>query len=178
MRFSTIALLAVFFVQNVAFANPETSPNPSTDPGRGRLMELFIWKTSEELKLPTETETKFGEKVRSLNEKRKANGERLERAIKKLDDALKVPAAAGKTNKAVEAALTEYRNTLKELHQIQNDEISQMRAILGPEKLAKYLVVKNEISEKLKSFLSRPEGAPAPAKDAKPLAAPKVIEEK
>lgn len=175
MRFSTLVLLALFSSAQIAFANSD-SPTPSADPGRGRLLELFIWKTSEELKLPTETETKFGEKVRNFNEKRKANGERLDRAIRKLDEASK--ASAGKPSKALETALTEYRNTLKELHQIQNDELSQMRSILGPVKLAKYLVVKNEITEKLKSFLSRPETTAPQAKDSRPLDTPKVIEEK
>lgn len=175
MRCPLLTLLAVLFFQNFAFANPEnTQPAPSSDAGRGRLTELVIWKTSEELKLPAEVETKFGEKVRAFNEKRKVNGERLERAIKKLDEATK---AGAKPAKAIESALTEYRNTIKELHQIQTDELAQMRAILGAEKLARYLVVKNEITEKLKSFLSRPDQPQAAPKDTK-LEPPKVIEEK
>ena len=157
----------------------------NAEQGRSRLLELFIWKTSEELKLPTDVETKYGEIIRQLNERRRTNGERMEKAIARLDELTKAspqtentPALAKVDSKAVAKALDEYKKAIAELQKLQNDEISQLKAILPPEKLARYLVVKNEMTEKLKTFLSKPnEGTPV-TKDGKPLEAPKVIEEK
>jgi hypothetical protein len=175
----------IFLVASAAFAeHPPTNP----EQGRSRLLELFIWKTSEELKLPTDVENKFGDIVRHLNEKRKINGERMEKAIQRLDALTQPPAEAAATPapsatkadpKALDAALTEYRKALQEYQKLQTDELSQLKAILPPDKLARYLVVKNELTEKLKTFLSKPnEATPALDKNGKPLAAPKVIEEK
>jgi hypothetical protein len=178
----------------IAFADhsPEHAPS-SPEQGRSRLLELFIWKTSEELKLPTDVENKFGDIVRHLNEKRKANAERMEKAIQRLDGLTQGPAEASPASptgaqaptatkadpKILDAALTEYKKALQEYQKLQTDELLQLKAILAPEKLARYLVVKNELTEKLKTFLSKPnESAPAVDKNGKPLAAPKVIEEK
>ena len=180
MRFPILCslILATFFATNSAQA-------VGADQGRSRLLELFIWKTSEELKLSTDVEAKYGELIRSFNERRRANGDRMEKAIARMDELTKpaaqtdaTPAQTKPDKKAIEAALAEYRKAVGELQKLQNDEINQLKAILPPEKLARYLVVKNEMTEKLKTFLSKPnEGTPV-GKDGKPLEAPKVIEEK
>jgi hypothetical protein len=184
VRFPIFVL--ILLVASAALAeHPPTSP----EQGRSRLLELFIWKTSEELKLPTDVENKFGEIVRHLNEKRKANGERMEKAIVRLDQLTQsqstteastspTPGATKPDAKVLDAALTEYRKALQEYQKLQTDELTQLKAILPPDKLARYLVVKNELTEKLKTFLSKPNEAPATDKNGKPLAAPKVIEEK
>ncbi len=183
MRFPIF--LMTLLIASAAFAE---HPPANPEQGRSRLLELFIWKTSDELKLPTDVEHKFGDIVRNLNEKRKANGERMEKAIHRLDELTRAqnsdasttatPAAKPET-KALDSALAEYRKALQEYQKLQTDELNQLKAILAPDKLARYLVVKNELTEKLKTFLSKPnEAAPALDKNGKPLGTPKVIEEK
>jgi hypothetical protein len=208
-------LLIILLTSTLAFAANPSAPNhsaPTPEQGRSRLLELFIWKTSEELKLPTDVEAKFDEIIRSLNERRKANNERMEKAIARLNELTRVPEAlqtpaaetspsegaavtstpapaplaakplTSKPSKEVDAALSEYKKALQEFQKLQTDELTQLKAILTPEKLAKYLVVKNELTEKLKTFLSKPNepaASPAPGtKEPKPLGTPKVIEEK
>jgi hypothetical protein len=186
-------LLILLFSSSFALANQAAA---TPDQGRSRLLELFIWKTSEELKLPTDVEAKFGETVRHLNERRKANTERMEKAIQRLDELTRAqqepvaaasPAASPTSTpksdaKAIDAALAENRKSLQEYQKLQNDELAQLKVILTPEKLARYFVVKSELTEKLKTFLSKPNdpsASPSPGgKDVKPLGTPKVIEEK
>ncbi len=189
MRFP-ILLVFILALSPFAFAEHPSTGNP--DRARSRLLELFIWKTSEELSLPADVEIKYGEIIRNMNERRRVNGDRMEKAIARLDELTKVadvaqpaataapapaPVAKG-DNKAINAALDEYRKTLAEHQKLQNDEINQLKAVLPPDKLARYLVAKNVMTEKLKTYLSKPTDAPAKDKDGKPLAEPKVIEEK
>jgi hypothetical protein len=186
VRFPVLLLLVAFVSAPAAHAKPSSV---AQELARAKMLELFIWKTSDELKLPADTETKYGETIRKLNDRRRKNADRMEKAIDRLDELTRPPApdiaptptpAAGAKaqSKELEAALGEYTKAVKEFQQLQDDEIVQLKKVLSSEKLARYLVAKQELTEKLKSYLSKPSDQNSASKEAKPLEAPKVIEEK
>ncbi|MES2962255.1 MAG: hypothetical protein V4760_00085 [Bdellovibrionota bacterium] len=150
-------MIAIFIVVAAPFATlAADAVTHSTSKERSRLEELFIWKASEELKLPPADDTKFTEIIQSLNVSRRAAGDEMDAAVKGLGEA--------KTKIEAEKALVRHRAALKQVQSVQTAELDKLKPLLGPEKLARYLVVKNALLEKLKTMLS----APAPAGSPKP----------
>jgi Spy/CpxP family protein refolding chaperone len=148
----TIAALACACSTSVALAAaPQTPAADSKE--RARLEELFIWKTSEELKLGPAEEQKFTDVVHDLNKRRREANARM-------DDALAALASA-KTKAESEKALSAHRAALRETQNVQNAELDRLRPLLGSEKLARYIVTKSSILEKLKTMLAAPSAMPA-----------------
>ncbi|CAN5481489.1 hypothetical protein BH10BDE1_BH10BDE1_24650 [soil metagenome] len=134
------------------------TPTPSAqdvlvDRERRRLEELFIWKISEELKLPVEMETSFAEAIRSLNrEKSRANAD-VAKALEMLNQAQN--ANQSKARGESERAVRRYEQAWKVYGALPLREVSRMRAILGSERLGRYLVAKAQMAEKLKALSAR-----------------------
>jgi hypothetical protein len=161
------AIFTVLLVSVICFV---VEARPKRDAKeRSRLEDLFIWKTSEELKLPANQEQEFSDILHKLGERRRT-------ASEKMDVAMKVMAAA-KSKAESEKALTQYRLALKEFHAIQFSEIDELKKLLGVEKLSRYLVVKSELTDRLKTMLSQPQPASMPSAASGPLGNPKIIEE-
>ena len=161
-----ISFMSAAFV--VSWSRPSlgvTAPVPAAaSKERSRLDALFIWKTSEELKLDAPTEQKFTEVIESLNARRRAANLKMDESLAQLSHA--------KTKAEAEKALNAHRAALREVQATQSSEIDRLRPLLGPEKLAQYITVKNFILEKLKTMLAAPiEKAPqAMPPSATPLA--------
>jgi hypothetical protein len=181
---STAAVLAAFLfaTSSVALASskdadpgaPKTSTK--TQPER-RIEELFIWKVSEELKLPPAQELKFTEVIRSLGVRKRNATEAMAEVTRKLD--------AAKDKSEAERSLKKYHEALREFQAVQLAEYDNLKGLLGAEKLARYLVVKSELNEKLKTLLSNPTSTAAtpppkatPPGAATPLSTPSFFEEK
>lgn len=139
-------------------SKPPSKPNESqdvlVDKERRRLEELFIWKMSEELKLPVEQETQFANLMRSLNrEKAKAN-----LAVSSALDEMTRAQALGDPSKArvaVEKAVKNYEKAWLTYGKIPLNEVRRMRQLLGSERLGKYLVAKSLMAEKLMALSVR-----------------------
>jgi len=131
---------------------------------RARLEELFIWKTSEELKLAPATEQKYNETIKALNVRRREANAKMDAALSAL--------AKAKSKAEAEKALAEHKAALRDVQSTQTAEIDKLRPLLGPEKLAQYIVVKSSILEKLKSMLAAPAPAPATAPASAPTEQP------
>jgi hypothetical protein len=157
----------------ISTATPTPTPNPQeilVDRERRRLEELFIWKISEELKLPVEMETSFAEAIRSLNrEKAKANSD-VARALDELNRAQSVNQS--KTRTETERAVRKYEQAWKTYGALPLREVSRMRAILGSERLGKYLIAKSQMAEKLKALSAREASEQDVPEDASPSATP------
>jgi hypothetical protein len=136
---------------------------------RSRLEDLFIWKVSEELKLQPAEEVKFTETIRALNIDKKKAAEQLDDASRGLSQA--------SSKASAEKALVRYRKTLGAYQSVQLKELDRLKTLLGSERLARYIVVKNEITEKLKVLLSSgPTPQPSPESSATPTpAAPPAL---
>jgi hypothetical protein len=138
----------------VPVATPAKSPQDIlVDRERRRLEELFIWKISEELKLPVEMETTFAEAIRGLNrEKARANAD-VAKALEELSQAQN--ANQSKARAETERAVRNYEKAWRAYGALPLREVSRMRAILGSERLGRYLIAKSQMAEKLKALSTR-----------------------
>jgi predicted membrane chloride channel (bestrophin family) len=127
--------------------------------------ELFIWKISDEMKLSVPDEKAFSDFIRKMNQKKSECNDDIQNVLKKLSEA--------KDLKEKEKLLKEHRKALKVYNDLTLEEVDQMQKIFGSEKAAQYFVLKNDLTNKLKSMLASPEKA---AKT--PLPPPRIIEEK
>jgi hypothetical protein len=131
---------------------------------KNQLEELFIWKTSDELKLSASEEKKFTDLVKFLNKRKSDLNQSLHDSVDRI--------AAAKTTKDKDAELTKYRKDLGAYNKISEEEFDKMKTLLGSERLAQYLKLKQDLTGRIKTMLANPEGSKAPDKK---LPAPKVI---
>jgi hypothetical protein len=134
---------------------------------KNRVEELFIWKISDEMKLSVPEEKAFSDLIRALNQKRHAANESLQNTLKKMSDA--------KSLKEKEKLLSDHRKHLKTYNDLSVEEADRIEKLFGAEKATQYFVLKNDLTNRLKSMLAAPE---KPAPSAEKLAPPKLIEEK
>lgn len=132
--------------------------------GNNKIEELFIWKISDELKLSTKEEKSFADLFRDLNRKKSNLAHLQDETLTKLSVSTK--------EKDRTAGLSDYRKQILEYDKIQLREFDDMKKILGPERLSKYLSVKRDLTNKVKSLLTEK----TEKKDSE-LPVPKVIEE-
>lgn len=156
MRVFFQIFLLVFSVSILAEAS-----NP-----KNKLEELLIWKMSDELKLNAIQEQEFAGVIRTLNSSKATFTKDLQKSLETM--------AKVKEGKAKEKELENYSLILKKINQLNEDEIKDMKRILGVEKLVEYLLLKQDIAARIKSSLTV---SPEPAK-VKELPSPKIIEQK
>lgn len=134
---------------------------------RNQLEELFIWKMSDELKLTSSEEKKFTDIVKTLNKKKADLNQTLQTSIEQMG---KAP-----TLKKKEEELSRYRKDLQAFNRLSEEEVDQIKHLLGVERTIQYLQFKQDIANRIKATIANPD---APLKiEKKPLPAPKVIEE-
>lgn len=155
-------LIAVLFVGNFLASSADADSNRS----RERLQQLLIWKVSDSLNLTSKEESKLTSAIETTAKEKQEAGLEMQKIIQKLK--------AKKKNAT--ALLEDYENALAKYHKAQEAELKRISKALGSERAAKYLVIKNEFGDKLKSVLSQintPEEKPKPKK----LKDPQIIEE-
>ena len=141
---------------------------PATPPeSRNRLEELFIWKVSEDLKLSVMEEKSFSELLRDINKRKIELNDNLQNTLRAMQDS--------KTSKEKDKALADYKKKLKSYNAISIDEIDKVQKIFGPEKTAQYLLIKSDLTSRVKTLLASPDKS-KPEKSEK-IPAPKIIEE-
>lgn len=155
-----VCLVSAQLMSSTSLATAPQQTPAADSKERARLEELFIWKTSEELKLQPSDELKFTEVIHDLNKRRRDANVRMDNALTALN--------AAKTKPEFEKALSAHRAALRETQALQTTELDRLRPLLGSEKLAKYILAKSSILEKLKSMLASPGAMPAPASAAAP----------
>jgi response regulator of citrate/malate metabolism len=131
-----------------------------------QLEELLIWKLSDELRLSPLEEKKFSETVRALSQKKAEMNQSLQFSIEKLSKL--------KTIKEKEEELGRYRKALERFARLGEEEFDKLKPILGSERMAQYLVIKQDLSNRIKTMLVNPDNG----KGGKALPQPKLIEEK
>lgn len=155
MRFITFIFLPLLF-----------SLNLSAVESKSRVEELFIWKISDEMKLSVPEEKNFSDLIRSLNQRRQATNEELQLTIKKMSET--------KNIKDQEKLLATHRKLLKQYNDLTIEETDRIEKMFGTERAARYFVLKNDLTNRLKSVLAAPEKSSSDGK----LQPPKIIEEK
>lgn len=135
---------------------------------RNQLEELLIWKMSDELKLNSREEKKFTDIVKDLNQKKSQLNHSLQNSVEKMSKAVSA--------KTKEQELTQYRKVLQTYSRISEEEFDRLKPLLGPERMVQYLLIKQDLTNRIKTMLANPEANGKGGQ--KVLPAPKVIEEK
>ncbi len=133
---------------------------------RNRVEELFIWKISDELKLSVPEEKSFSSLIRELNSRRSNLNDQLQKNLKKMS-------LPGST-KEKEKILNVQRKLIKIYNDLSIEELDKIQKLFGSQRTAEYLVMKNDLTSKVKNLLASPEKQPLEDK----LPPPQVIEEK
>ena len=142
-----------------------------------RVEDIFIWKISEELKLNIKEEKKLADIIKTISSEKNKVASEMEQQILDLSKA--------NDSKSKQKIMTEYKLALKKYSDFATKELEQIQKVIGEEKLAQYLVVKNDLTARIRSMLAspekvkpdnRPQAEPdfVPVKD---LPEPKYIEE-
>ncbi|MEN0057522.1 MAG: hypothetical protein AAGB31_01705, partial [Bdellovibrio sp.] len=130
---------------------------------RNQLEELLIWKMSDELKLGSSEEKKFTDIVKSLNEKKAELNQALQASVEKMGSLT--------TTKSKEEELTRYRKVLQNYSRLNEEEYDRLKPLLGTEKMTQYLVIKQDLTNRIKNMLANPDSG---TKNNKALPQPKV----
>lgn len=112
---------------------------------KNNLEELIIWKLSDELKLPAETEKNFTEALRKFNEKKSQTSKTLDGQIEVLKKT--------KIEKDRQLWLDRYRKSLVDYNALVLDEHDEIKKILGNEKYVHYLELKGDLTNKIKNLM-------------------------
>lgn len=124
-----------------AFADAES------DRQRQRLEALFIWKISDELRLPVQKEQEFSSLIKELNNKRQQAKLSVDQLVEKI--------AANKSAKKLPSLINQYEKAHESYLMAQKAEVSEIRKLLGEQKFAQYLSLRQTLNQKLKVLLSK-----------------------
>ncbi|HEX4925388.1 MAG TPA: hypothetical protein VFV50_14945 [Bdellovibrionales bacterium] len=139
----------------------------ASEKNRSRLEDLFVWRVSDTLNLSPETENQFKTEFRRLSEKKAQLNREIETLVEELEST--------KDAKKIEIQLKEYREKVASQGRILVEEAESFEKLFGKEKFAQYLVLKRELTQKLKDFVSNPpKGEPAAPKKMRD---PKIIQD-
>lgn len=134
---------------------------------RNQLEELLIWKMSDELKLTPIEEKKFSNIVKEISKKKSESHQAQQAAVEKMSQGLSA--------KLKEEQLVAYRKSLVAYSRALEQEFDSLKGLLGSERMTKYLVIKQDLTNRIKNMITNPE---ATKKMSAPLPPPKIIEEK
>ncbi len=154
---SQICILVIFTLQTICFAAPSGVK-------AAHLEELMIWKVSDELQLKPTEEKAFSQTIKALNQEKAKVSEQLQQNLNSLQ--------TEKSEKKIQSILKKYRQALAAYSKLNEKEFDELLKLLGPQRLSQYLILKQDITQKIKGLLS------APAEVSKPaLPPPKIIED-
>jgi alanyl-tRNA synthetase len=139
-----------------------------------RVEELFIWKISEELKLSVKEEKEVASLIKDLNQRKSDANEKIEALVQKQ--------MAAEGDSTASSFVKDYRIAINNYNKISVDEIDRIQKILPKAKVAKYFVVKSDLSKRIRGLLALPEhirgrSLERTKVDQPPMEDPKIIEE-
>ncbi|MEQ1877361.1 MAG: hypothetical protein ABL958_12015 [Bdellovibrionia bacterium] len=138
----------------------------SANKSKSRLEDLFVWRVSDTLSLTPDVEAKFSTEFKRLSEKKAKLG-------KDIDDVL-ADIEKSKDQAKVDTQLKTYKEKLTEQSRISLEEVESFEKLFGKQKFAQYLVLKRDLTQKLKDFVSTPSKDSSGSKN---LSNPKIIQD-
>ena len=162
VRHLVTKILSYLFISLLTFTSSFSIASSGT---KNQLEDLFIWKMSEELKLSPVEEKRFTDTVKTLNQKKSDLNKELQDSLANM--------AKAETDKQKAEQLKNYKRTLHAYNVVSEEEVEKIQGMLGAARTIQYLQIKQDLTNRIKTMLTTPEGS-----KAKPLPAPKVIEEK
>lgn len=146
----------LFFLGVFAFADGEKQVKKFED--------LFIWRVSEELKLNHDEEVAVTDVIKDTNKKKQQSNQELDELYRKLKSET--------TDGGRKKVFASIHTALKNQGNLPVEELDRLNKAIGLKKVALYLEIKRDLSDKIKSIWT------ADKKGEKALPPPKVIEEK
>ncbi|MCC6276389.1 MAG: hypothetical protein IT289_00585 [Oligoflexia bacterium] len=137
---------------------------------KNRLEQLYLWKVSDRLKLTPDQEAKFRAIYKEIVEARNKAASEIEKCLNQIE-------AAKGNSKTVQKLVAQYESLLAEYNTVSVKELERLKKFMGSEKLSEYLLLKREMTQKLKDVIShgglnlQTKAASSPLKD------PEVIQE-
>lgn len=152
----------------------------SAEAKKSHLEDIFIWKMSDELKLSTQEEKKFTEIQKTLNKKKSEINKNIQESTRHL---------VTMNQKQLAQALKKYRQLIVDYNQLSVSEFDSVRKLLGDQRFVRYLDIKSDLTNKVKSLLigdknldkditNEPKEAVGTDKPAQELPPPQIIIEK
>lgn len=152
----------------------------SAETKKSHLEDIFIWKMSDELKLNTQEEKKFAEIQKTLNKKKSEINKNIQESIRHLVTV---------NEKQLAQSLKKHRQMIVDYNQLSLSEFDSVRKLLGDQRFARYLDIKSDLTNKVKSLLigdknldkditNEPKDSVGGDKPGKELPPPQIIIEK
>lgn len=119
---------------------------------RERLNKIFYWHLSDDLKLTAKQEKEMTVVIQEISARRQSAIDAREAALedlRKLGKKVDVATAS--------KALDRYRASLVQLSGLDLEEHERLKALFGPETLARYYVVKEEVFQRVREALKQAE---------------------
>ncbi len=127
-----------------------------------RLNELMLWRLSDELELKPQEETKLKEIIKKFQEERKSALMTQETALEKM-----TVSANATPSRVCTSCLTDFEKTVQTVASANTQEFKELRTLLGPQKMQKFLLIRSQMSKDVRDALRQPAtppGAPAATK--------------
>jgi hypothetical protein len=134
----------------------EVATHDRTDKMRSRLEQLFIWRVSDRLRLKPQEETKFTTEYKKLCDERLKLSSEVDQQLGSIEKSRGDRVALSK-------GLADYQALVKKQSLLQIKEIETMGKIFDPVKMAEYLLLKRDLTEKFKDVVASAAPRPAPA---------------
>lgn len=139
---SLLITLLICLVSINAFSVSETETKKTY------LEDIFIWKISDELKLSAKEEKNFTEINKNLNKKKAELNKKIQDLSQELYQVV------DPTKSSAQLKLGELRKLVLEYGQLSVREFDQVKKLLGSKKFVKYLQIKSELTNKVKSLIA------------------------
>jgi hypothetical protein len=123
-----------------------TAWSADVEKSRTRIEELFLWKVSDALGLDSKQEVEFTKIMKKVREDKLRLDNQMNEVLRKMDEQ--------KDEKVQATLLEEYKGYLKDYNASQMREVEQLEKLLGTQKVAKYLSLKEKLVTRLKGALA------------------------
>lgn len=146
LLFVTASLLLCF----AHAIQPEESERAAQSRFENRLNELMLWRLSDELSLKPQDEQQLKSILSKYQDQRKNALTQQEELIGKMSAAVTTPA------KACNDCLSAYEKTVLSVADANTKEFKELKALLGPEKTQKFLVIRSQMTKDVRDALRQP----------------------
>ena len=154
---SRFFILAAFLVLPL-FAQDDAAARDAQIRFENRLNELMVWRLSDELELKPLEEQKLKLILKKYQEQRKAALLNQEDSLGKMTTSLKQTPV-----KVCDTCLTDFEKAVLSMADANSKEVKELKALLGPAKMQKFLVIRSQMTKDVREALRQP-AAPLPTK--------------
>lgn len=121
-----------------------------------RLNELMLWRLSDELGLKPQDEQQLKSILKKYQEQRKSALIQQEELISKMGTGVKAASDKAAASISCPNCLVDYEKTVSGVAEANTKEFKELRALLGPDKMQKFLVIRSQMTKDVRDALRQP----------------------